>query len=833
MAGLSAVEGARGERGSWVETLLADLRYGVRMLRKDPGFTAVAILTLALGIGANTAIFSVVNTVLLRPLPFAKPERLVQLWQTETAVPVAPLTAPDYADWRAQNQTFEDMALFSWPQNLNMSGGGEPERVIGIYTQANFFSLLGATPLRGRIFSAGEDQEGRNHIAILSYGLWQRKFGGAADALEKEIVLNGEKYQVVGIMPADYRFPALAELWAPFDMNPKKLQSRGNHTYRAVGRLKSGVTVQQAQANLQAISQQLERQYPNSNHRIGASVVSLREQLVGNIRPALLVLLGAVGLVLLIACVNIANLLLARASTRHREIALRRALGATPARIMRQLLTESVLLSFCAAIPGLLLAVWGVALLRSLPGVPVPNPTQIQLDAPVLGYALGIALLTGLLFGFAPAIHAGRQELFEELKSGGKGAGMGAASNRWLRDGLVVGEVALSLALLICAGLLLRSFERMRAVDIGVRAENVLTASIALPEAQYGTKSERARALHEIAARLEHAPGVDAAAISMEIPLGGGVNTYAQKPGASREEQGSLMEWNEVTPGYFRAMGIPFRGGRNFTADDGQRAREVGEASDKSSDSYSGPPMIAIINQMMASDFWPNQDAVGKVFLLDHSVPVQVIGVVGDTKIFNSLQQKTIDEAYFPVDFNARPDAVITLHGAGAAASLPGTVRQTIATVDAGLPIFNVRTMEQVITDATTDTRFQALLLGIFAGLALVLAAVGIYGVMSYLVAQRTQEIGIRMALGALPENILRLVIGRGLTLTFAGLAIGLVAAAACTRLLGSLLFSVSATDPLTFGGVAVLLGIVALAACYVPARRATRISPLIALRYE
>ncbi|MGH9711966.1 MAG: ADOP family duplicated permease [Candidatus Acidiferrales bacterium] len=822
-------------RGFWLEALWVDTRYALRTLRKNPGFAAIAILTLALGIGANTAIFSVVNAVLLRPLPFAQPERLVQLWETETAVPLAPLAAPDYVDWRAQNQTFDDMTLFSWPQSFNMSGAGEPERILGIYTQSNFFSVLGATPLRGRTFADGEDQAGHNHVVMFSYGLWQRRFGGAPDTLQKEIEINGEKFQVVGIMPADFNFPARGELWAPIDMDPKKLSARGNHNYRSVGRLKPSVTPQQAQENLQAIAERLSQQFPDSNRHIGASVISLREQLVGKIRPALLVLLGAVALVLLIACVNVANLLLARASTRHREMALRSALGAAPSRIVRQLLTESVLLSSLAAIPGLLLAASGEAVLRSLPGVPVPDPGQVHLDTSVLFFAVGIAVLTGLLFGLAPAIHAGRQNLHEELKSGGKGAGTGASSNRWLRDALVVGEVALSLALLIGAGLLLRSFARLRAVDIGVRSENVLTARVSLPETRYATPGEKSRALGEITARLEHAPGVDAAAMATEIPLDGGTNTYAQKIGATPEEQGSLMEWNEVTPGYFHALGIPFHAGRNFTPADSQRMEEVKAASKDSPASYSGPPMIAIINQMMATDFWPNQDAVGKTFLMDHSLLVQVTGVVGDTKIFSAVQQKTIDEAYFPMGYSivAVRDATIIVHSPAAPASLSGAMRQAIAHVDTSLPIYNIRTMDQIIAEASSDTRFQALLLGIFAGLALLLAAVGIYGVMSYHVAQRTNEIGIRMALGAHPPDILRLVIGRGFVLTLAGLALGIAVAFALSRSLESLLFGVSASDPVTFGAVAALLGIVALAACYLPARRAANISPLVALRYQ
>jgi putative ABC transport system permease protein len=817
--------------GLWLETFWSDIRYGFRTLLKNPGFATVAILTLALGIGANTAMFSAVNAVLLRPLPFTQPDRLVQLWESESAVPQAPFAAPDFVDWRAQNQTFDDMTIYTWPQSLNLSGAGEPEHISGVLTQANFFSVLGSKPMLGRTFAQGEDQAGHNHVAVLSYGLWQRRFGGTRDVLGKEIELGGEKYGIVGVMPPDFRMGLRADLWAPIDMDPKKLPSRGNHSFPAIGRLKSGVTPQQAKANLNAIAKRLEEQYPDSNRHIGADVVEMREQLTGDVRPALLVLLGAVALVLLIACVNVANLLLARASSRQREIALRSALGASHSRIVRQLLTESVLLSFLAAIPGILIAYWGVSLLRSLPGAPLRVLDQISVDGTVLGFALGIAALTGLVFGLAPAMQVGRRDLHDDLKSGGKGAGMAASSSKWLRNGLVVGEIALSLCLLIGAGLLLRTFERLRSVEIGVRPDNVLTAKVALPESQYA-ENQRPRLFREMAERLENAPGVNAAAVSSEIPLDGGTNSYAKKPGAPTEELGSLMEWNEITPGYFKALGIPFREGRNFTAEDFDVAQKVSEAAKKSDSKYEGPTMIGIINQKMATEFWPNESALGKLFEVD-SIPVQVIGVVADTKIFTSPRQKTIDEAYFPVSWGSRSEMAITVHSTQAAAALPETVRRTIAGMDSSLPVFNVRTMQQVIVESSSDTRFEALLLGTFAALALLLAAVGIYGVMSYLVAQRTQELGIRMALGAQPFDVLRLVLGRGVALTVAGLAIGLVAAFAITRLLSKLLFGVSATDPVTFFSVALLLGIVALAACYIPARRATRIDPLVALRYE
>ncbi|HTP44307.1 MAG TPA: ABC transporter permease, partial [Candidatus Acidoferrum sp.] len=727
-------------------------------------------------------------------------------------------------------QTFDDMTLYTWPTSLNMSGSGEPEHVYGILTQANFFSVLGSAPLMGRTFLSGEDQAGHNHVAVLSYGLWQRRFGGTRDALGKSIELGGERYEIVGVMPRDFRIGLRADLWIPIDMDLKKLPGRGEHSYPAIGRLKPGVTVQQAKANLNAIAKRLEEQYPDSNRQIGADVVEIRENLTGNFRPALLVLLGAVTLVLLIACVNVANLLLARASSRQREISLRSALGAARSRIVRQLLTESVLLSFLAAIPGILIAYWGVAMLKSLPGAAGRAFEQVSVDATVLLFALGIAVLTGLVFGLAPALQVGARDLHDDLRSGGKGVGAAASSSKWLRNALVVGEIALSLCLLIGAGLLLRTFERLRAVEIGVRPDKVLTAKVALPDTQY-KEGAQFRVYREMAERLERAPGVDAAAVSSEIPLDGGTNTYAKKPGAPAEELGSLMEWNEITPGYFKAFGIPFRAGRNFTDADYELVSKVVEAS-KSPGKYAGPTMVAIINQKMAGEFWPGEDAIGKVFELD-SLPVQVVGVVADTKIFNSPRQKTIDEAYFPLGWGTRTEMAITAHGAGAAASLPETVRRAVSEVDSKVPVFNVREMEQVIVESNSDARIEAQLLAIFAGLALLLAAVGIYGVMSYLVAQRTQELGIRMALGAQPLDVLRLVLGRGVSLTIAGLAIGLVAAFAVTRLLSKLLFGVSATDPLTFFGVALLLGLVALAACWIPARRATRIDPLVALRYE
>jgi putative ABC transport system permease protein len=809
-----------------------DIRYAARVLRKSPGFTTVVVLSLALGIGANTAIFSVVNAVLLQPLPFTGSDRLVQLWETETAVPKAPLAGPDYFDWRSQNQTLQATTLYGWPTSLNLSSTGEADHVFGIPAEANFFSLLGARPLIGRGFLDGEDQSGRNHVAVLSYGLWQRRFGGKPEALGQEIELSGEEYQVVGVMPANFEFPFQADLWLPMDMNPNSMYPRGSHSYRAIGRLKPGITPQQAESNLQAIAKNLERQYPNSNDQIGAAVVPLREQLVGRIRPALLVLLGAVALVLLIACVNVVNLLLARATARRREIAIRNALGATRSRLVRQLLTESVLLSIVAGIPGLLLGAWGVDLLRLLPGVPISNPNIVRVDAAVLFFAMGITVVAGVLFGMAPAFQAWRTEPQQDLKSGAKYSGKNGAPRRGLRDALVVGEIALSLALLIGAGLLLRSFQQLRAVDIGVRTENVLTAKIALPDSRFPKEKDKIPFYQQLVERLEQSPGIDAAGIASEVPLEGGSNGYDRRVEDPPSAQGPLVERNMVTPGYFAAMGIPFIAGRNFVPADQQLMVSVSDAEDQPGPPGKVPTQVAIVNRSFAQEFWPSQNAVGKLYLSGGENPTQVIGVVGDTRVF-APNQKTIPEAYFPLGYFYRNDVNIVVHGAIGPAALAATVRAEVKKMDAGLPVFEVEPMEHIIARSTYNTRFQALLLGTFAFLALVLSAVGIYGVMSYLVERRTREIGIRMTLGARPSDILRLILEDGMKLTVVGLAIGLTGALALTQLMASLLYGISERDPYVFVGVALLLGIVALIACWIPARRAMRVEPMSAIRYE
>ena len=829
-----------GRRKNILADLWQDLRYGFRMLRKNPGFTAVAVLTLALGIGANTAIFSVINAVLLRPLPFGDPDRLVQLWETEPAPGHYTLTGPDYLDWQAQNQSQEGTSLYSWPQGFNASGAGEPEQAGVVRTQANFFSLLGVEPLLGRAFLKGEDQAGQNRVAVLSYGFWERHFGGRKDAVGQTLELNDEKYTVVGVMPAWFRSVVAADIWIPMDMSLKSLGSRGQHQYLAIGRLKRGVAVANAQAELQTIAQRLEKQYPDSNQKVGAMVIPLKEQLVGDSRQQLLIVLGAVGLVLLIACANVANLLLVRATSRHREIAVRRALGAGRGRVVRQLLTESVLLSLLGAVFGLALA-WGcVRVLATAERVPIPRPNPIGLDSTVFLFTLGIGLLVGILSGFAPALQPSQLQLSQELKASTR-ALTPSGRRRILRDALVVGEIAVSLVLLIGAGLLLRSFAKLREVDVGVHPEGVLTMNVVLPPKRYGTLEQARTFLEQLLEDLKNAPGVQAAAISSKLPLDGGNNGYITIPGEENAAfENILVGWNYTTPDYFRAFGIPFLKGRNFTDQDLQDAVDTAPrvvAIVQSGKMQASPDLrfVAVINQAMARTFWPKQDPLGRVFELG-PLRVTVIGIVGNVKE-GGISQPVIPQAYFPLPFAlANPDGSslsIVIKSAAGPEGMLATVREKLRSLDSGLALFRVRTVEEIISESMADTSYQTVLLGSFALLALLLTAVGIYGVMAYTVTQRTHEIGIRLALGAQPGENLRLIMRQGAQLTLAGVALGIGGALAVTRLLASLLFGIQSRDPFTFIVVATGLTVVALLSSYIPARRAAKLDPMEALRYE
>ena len=825
-----------------MQEILRDIKYSLRLLAKSPGFFAVAVMTLALGSGANTAIFSVINSVLLRPLPFHDPESLVQLYETEAAPGLYPFAGPDYLDWQEQNHTLESTSLFSWQGRCNVSGAGEPQSALRVDAQASFFRVLGVRPLLGRTFAAGEDQGGKNRVAVLSYGFWQRHFGGTAEVMERSIELNSEAYAVIGVMPSSFNYPQGTEIWTPFDMSPQGLGPRGSHSYRALGRLKAGITLSQAQADLAVIARRLEEQYPDSNEKVGAAVRSMKYQLTRSSREQLLILLGAVALVLLVASANVANLLLIRGSRRRREFAIRSALGAGRWRVVRQLLIESTLVSLAGAAAGLAAASWCVNLLRSAKALPIPLVNPVRIDLAVLLFTLATAVLTGLLFGVAPALQASATGLSEELKSGGQGMPGPGGRTRRLRDAIAVAEIAVSLALLVGAGLLMRSFLKMRNADTGVESQGVLTMGIQLPEATYKILAARRQFFDRLLERLRTSPGIRATAVSTQIPLEGGSNGYITVPGRDDDAiKNQLFEWNYVTRDYFRAFGIPLLRGRDFAPRDEDQAAE---AALKISEVYSvpNPPKdalkdarwVTVINRCMARLVWPNQDPIGRTFLMEGGLRVTVIGVVGDVKVWG-IRGEVAPQAYLP--FTGALDGPGSRHlvvrTAGRPMTMLGTIRSNVNALDSSLAVITPRTMDEVISDGITDTSLQTWLLCTFAAVAVLLATVGLYSVMAFLVAQRRHEIGIRMALGARQTHLLRLVYGRATKLIALGVFAGIGAALWLTRLIQNLLFRVAPNDVRTYAAVSLLLTLVALAACFIPARRAMSVDPIIALRYE
>jgi putative ABC transport system permease protein len=824
-------------------TLIQDARYGIRMLARNPGFTAVAVLTLALGIGVNTAIFSVINAVLLRPLPFHDPDRLVQLWESEYGSGRYELTGRDYLEWQAQTQSLEETSLYRYWPSFNASGAGEPEQARAIKTQANFFSLLGVAPLLGRTFQRGEDQAGQDHVMLLSHGFWERHFGGSKQAVGTSLELDNEKYIVVGVLPAWFRFRYEPDVWIPLDMSPQKIGGSGMHEYRAMGRMKRGVSVAEARTEMQAIAQRLAKQYPESNSHVGAVVIPLKDELTGGQRTQLLVLLGAVFLVLLIACTNVANLLLARATGRQREIALRSALGADRPRIIRQLLTESVLLSLCGGVFGLALAWWCVRLLATMKTVPIPQPNPLGLDGTVLLFTFGISLLVGILFGLAPALQVSHLRLSEELKASAQAIVSPSGRRRILRHGLVVGEIAVSLVLLIGAGLLLRSLAKMREVSVGAQPEKVLTMNIALPPQRYSTLEQRTAFFQQLLESVKNTPGAQEASASAAIPLEHYGNGYIRVDGqANPALDRTLVEFNYVSTGYFRTFGIPFFQGRNFTE---QEYRDTEDTTRKVAALWeSGHPeaarslrQVAVINQTMARHFWPQQNPLGKTFRMGDNGQFAVLGVVADVNE-RGVRRAVLPQVYVPLPGvldEPGPPITLAIRSAGEVKTIVPAVREKARRLDASLAVSQVRTMEEVISDSIdmAGTSYQTLLFGLFGMLALILTAVGIYGVMAYAVSQRRHEIGIRIALGAQRRSVLALVIGQGARLTLAGLAIGMAGTYALAGLMSSLVYGISTTDPLTLAAVSALLAAVALLACYLPARRATKVDPMVALRYE
>jgi putative ABC transport system permease protein len=811
-----------------LEQLTQDLRYGARMLIKNPGFTAIAVLTLALGIGANTAIFSVVNELLLRPLPFADAGRLVMLWEvTPEGRHQNTTSRANFRAWREQSTAFDGMAAFS-DQRLNLTGDGEPEEVAVQLATPELFQVLGVEPLLGRTLNE-DDGRLRSAGVVLGYGIWQRRFGGDPQIVGKPITLNGMPFTVVGVMPDGFQWHIRsrsgtgkpAEMWAVLVM-PAEGSGLHGRFLSVAGRLKPGVSREQAEAEIKAIESRIGHDEPQYSRGYGAEIIPLREQFVGNVRSALLILLGAVGFVLLIACANVANLMLARAATRQKEIALRTALGASRRRVVRQLLTESLLLALLGSLLGLGLAWWGIQALVAISPRDLVNLRGVGINLTVLAWTLGISVVTGVVFGLAPALEATRLNLNDALKEGGKGAGgQGARSSR-LRSALVIAEVALALVLLVSAGLLVKSFARLRNIDTGFTTENVLTMVVRLAGAKYKEDPQVVGFFRQATERIGALPGVRSVGIVNYLPLYGGLGSAtgftiegrpAPPPG---EEPTTNVRVSDA--GYFSAIGIPLLRGRNFTQGEDSEAKHV-----------------VIISESLARQYFAGEDPLGKhisVEMFDKPTPTEVIGVVGDVR-YDSLTDQAEPTVYFPHPELTYEFMTLVVRTAGDPAAITPAVRDKLREIDPNQPVSDVRTMEQVMADTVGRARFNTLLLGLFAGLATLLAAVGIFGVMNYTVTLRAREIGIKMALGAAPGLILRSVLRQGLLLTLIGIGIGLAGALVLTRVMASLLFGVEATDPATFAAIVLLLAVVSLIACYIPAQRATKVDPMVALRYE
>jgi len=821
-----------------MQKMWQDLRYGVRMLLKNPGITFVVILALALGIGANTAIFSVVDAVLLRPLPYPESDRLVFLNETSKSMDEISISYPNFADWRNQNHVFENIGVYN-RGSYNLTGVGEAERIVTGQVSADMFAALRANPAMGRLFTNDEDKPGAAPVVVLSYPLWQRRFGGQMSILNQPLSLNGKSYTVVGIMPQGFQFPSRVEMWMPVGQlsGDPDWQQRGNHPgLYGVARLKPGVSLAQAKAEMDMIGANLGKQYNESNAGNGIGVRPLLEIFVGDIRRALWVLFAAVAFVLLIACANIANLLLARAQSRQKEMAIRSAMGAGRWRIARQLLTESVLLALIGGTVGMLIAQWGIRLILYISPDAIPRAREISMDWRVLIFTIGLAFVTGLLFGLVPALQAGVVDVHETLKETGRGT----SGRHWLRSSLVVVEVATTLVLLIGAGLMIRSFYRLQKVNPGFSYEHLTSFTVSLPEKKYKTAEQRDQFYSQLLLNLRGLPGVEATAAASGLPLGNnGWQTGFVIDGRPRppRDQTPLMEACLVTPDYFRAMNIPLKRGRYFTDHDDRSSLAGKDLRQLEEVERDVAAMNAIvIDEEFARRYWPNEDPVGKRIAMGsekHPMLLTVLGVVGRVKMEGLGQDSNRVQGYFAFAQNPSDDMTVVVKASGDPNQLIAAVRQQVKTIDPDQPIYSVRTMDEIRAESVAPERLNLTLLSIFAGIALVLAIVGIYGVMSYSVTQRTHEIGIRMAIGAQPRDVFRMIIGQGMMLVLIGVGLGLVGAFALTRLMATMLFGVEPTDPATFAAIAVLLTGVALVACYVPGRRATKVDPVISLRYE
>ncbi|HKV34487.1 MAG TPA: ABC transporter permease [Pyrinomonadaceae bacterium] len=826
-----AVDAAYDVKGGGVfETLLQDVRYGARMLTKHKAFTVVAVITLALGIGANTAIFSVVNELLLRPLVYRDAERIVMLWEVSPEGRRQNTTSrANFRAWRDQSSSFTQLAAFT-DQRFNLTGNGEPEELSVQMATPEIFKVLGVDPLLGRTFLAEDDGAGKTPVAVLSYALWQRRFGGQPSVVGQPITLNGETFTIIGVMPASFQFHIKhrsgtgrpAELWTilPMPIGPGA-NDRGRFL-SVVARLKDGVAVEQAGAELRTIEARLSDEVPQFNKNYSAEVLPLREQFFGSVRRPLWLMLGAVGFVLLIACANVANLLLSLATSREKEIALRAALGARRGRIVRQLLTESLLLALLGSALGLGFAWLGIKALVAISPRDLISLQSVGLNVSVLLWTLGVSLLTGIIFGLAPALHISRLNLNDSLKEGGKSESAQAGGSRRLRSALVVSEIALAVVLLASAGLLIKSFVRLQQVDRGFNTDNILTMVVRLPDASYSKDPQIVNFFVQAMEQIRSLPGVRSAGVINFLPLYGGLGSATGFKIEGRPEpppgQGPSTDVRVVDAGYFETMGIPLLRGRNFS---NLELRE--------------PRRVILINEALARKHFANEDPIGKrldVAMFENPIWCEVIGVVGNVR-YDSLIDESPPAVYFAHPDLAYSFMTLVIRTDGDPASIAPSVQREIRQLDPNQPVSDVRTMDQVMSEWVSRSRFNTLLLGLFAALATLLSAVGIFGVMNYSVALRTRELGLRLAVGAQPRQVLLLVLKQGLLLTVFGVVVGLAASLALTRLLSGLLFGVEAFDLSTFTTISILLTLVSLLACYLPARRAMRIDPLRALRYE
>ena len=801
-----------------METLIKDLRYGVRSFLKRPGFLVIAVATLALGIGATTAMFTVVNSVLLRPLQFPEPERVVifEGINPRDGITESNVSVPDIDDWQKQSQSFEQIAAFI-TGGVFISTGDEVERVRAAGVSTEFFRIFKTNPISGRTLQAGDINEGAVTAVVISHSLWQGRFGGAGDIVGRKITLNGKPVNVVGIMPAGFTYPNDSEMWTPLPLEPAK-ERRDNRYVSAVTRLKPGVSLTQAQTEVDTINQRLAQSYVETNSGWGVRLIELRESLVGELRTSLLILLGAVAFVLLIACANVANLLLARAAYRQKEIALRTALGASRLRVVRQLLTESVLLSVVSGVLGLALSFWLIKLLLAITPPNTPRLSEISIDLRVFAFTFAVTILAGILFGLFPALQTSRPNLNETLKDSGQRGSETGGRNR-VGSFLIVSEIALSFILLAGAGLLIKSFLHLREINPGFNPDNVLTMRVTLPPGKYAQGEPRAQIFKQLIDQVKATPGVQSAGAVLSLPLRGdsfnvGRSVIPEGRPMTPDEQSNAQHL-PVTPDYFQTLQIPLKAGRLFTDQDTLKSTKV-----------------AIVNETMARALWPNENPIGRRFTVwrDEKFPREVVGVVGDTK--SSLDKEAGHQMYVPYAQDPNWGSLsLVVRTAGEPTALAGSVREAIRAVDRGVPNYNLKTMNDVVLTSAAPRRVPMLLLSAFAGVAMLLAMLGIYGVTSYYVTQRTHEIGVRMALGAQILDVLKLVLQRAMLLALIGIGIGVAGAFAVTRYLTSLLFGVKPIDTLTFVAVAVVLAIVVFIACLVPARRAAKIDPLEALR--